>query len=131
MTIPLDQARIDAFGQKMVETLNHAGLALMISIGHRNGLFEVLSRLPAATSEQIAVEAGQNERYARVVGRYGDRGRRRISSRRSNLSPAGGTCLMADPCVEPEQRDGRCNGSPYSGMSKITYWMSAAVAAGQ
>jgi hypothetical protein len=31
MTIPLDQARIDAFGQKMVETLNHAGLALMIS----------------------------------------------------------------------------------------------------
>jgi 2-polyprenyl-3-methyl-5-hydroxy-6-metoxy-1,4-benzoquinol methylase len=65
MTIPLDQARIDAFGQKMVETLNHAGLALMISIGHRNGLFEVLSRLPAATSEQIAVEAGQNERYVR------------------------------------------------------------------
>jgi hypothetical protein len=46
MTIPLDQARIDAFGQKMVETLNHAGLALMISIGHRNGLFDVLSRLP-------------------------------------------------------------------------------------
>ncbi len=65
MTIPLDQARIDAFGQKMVETLNHAGLALMISIGHRNGLFDVLSRLPAATSERIAVEAGQNERYVR------------------------------------------------------------------
>lgn len=65
MTIPLDQARIDAFGQKTVETLNHAGLALMISIGHRNGLFEVLSRLPAATSEQIAVEAGQKERYVR------------------------------------------------------------------
>jgi Rv2258c-like winged HTH domain len=65
MTIPLDQARIDAFGQKMVETRNHAGLALMISIGHRNGLFEVLSRLPAATSERIAVEAGQNERYVR------------------------------------------------------------------
>jgi hypothetical protein len=65
MTIPLDQARIDAFGQKMVETLNHAGLALMISIGHRNGLFDVLSRLPAATSERIAVEADQNGRYVR------------------------------------------------------------------
>ena len=46
MTTPLDQARIDSFGQKMVETLNHAGLALMISIGHRNGLFDVLSRPP-------------------------------------------------------------------------------------
>ena len=52
MTIPLDQPRIDAFGQKMVETLNHAGLALMISIGHRNGLFDVF--VPPAGGHQRA-----------------------------------------------------------------------------
>jgi 2-polyprenyl-3-methyl-5-hydroxy-6-metoxy-1,4-benzoquinol methylase len=49
----------------MVETLNHAGLALMTSIGHRTGLFDSMSRLPSATSERIAAEAGLNERYVR------------------------------------------------------------------
>jgi hypothetical protein len=49
----------------MVEVLNHAGLGLMTSIGHRTGLFDVMSRTPAATSAGIAAEAGLNERYVR------------------------------------------------------------------
>ncbi len=55
----------EAFGQKMAEVLNHAGLALMISIGHRTGLFDVLAQLPAARSAEIAEAAKLNERYVR------------------------------------------------------------------
>ena len=65
MNTPLNQAIYDDFGKKMVETLNHAGLALMISVGHRCGLFDVMSRLPATTSRMIAAEANLNERYVR------------------------------------------------------------------
>src|SRR5262245_21045969 len=66
MTAPsLDQARVEAFGQKMLDTFNGAGLALMTSIGHRTGLFDVMARLPAAGSAAIAREAGLSERYVR------------------------------------------------------------------
>ncbi|APW61735.1 class I SAM-dependent methyltransferase [Paludisphaera borealis] len=65
MGVSLEQERVDAFGRKMVEALNHAGLALMASMGHRTGLFDVMSRLPAATSERIASEAVLSERYVR------------------------------------------------------------------
>jgi len=54
-----------AFGGTMVAMINHAGLALMTSIGHRTGLFDVMSRLPASTSKRIADEAGLSERYVR------------------------------------------------------------------
>jgi hypothetical protein len=61
----LDQARVEAFGRQMAAALNGAALALMVSVGHRTGLFEVLARLPAATSDRIAAEAGLSERYVR------------------------------------------------------------------
>ena len=60
-----DSTVTEAFGRKMAEMLNHAALALMTSIGHRTGLFDVMSRLPRSTSEQIAREAGLSERYVR------------------------------------------------------------------
>ena len=63
--VELDSTKTEAFGRKMVEMLNHAALALMTSIGHRTGLFDVMSRLPRSTSEQIAAEAGLSERYVR------------------------------------------------------------------
>ena len=40
-------------------------LALMISIGHRSGLFDAMAALPPATSERIAQVAGLDERYVR------------------------------------------------------------------
>src|SRR3954470_18034866 len=61
----IDQTRAEAFGRKMLDVLNHAGLALMTSVGHRTGLFDVMARMPAATSQQIADEAGLSERYVR------------------------------------------------------------------
>jgi 2-polyprenyl-3-methyl-5-hydroxy-6-metoxy-1,4-benzoquinol methylase len=62
---PLDKAKVEAFAQKMMGGLNNAALALMISIGHRTGLFDTMSEMSAAQSEQIARKAGLQERYVR------------------------------------------------------------------
>jgi 2-polyprenyl-3-methyl-5-hydroxy-6-metoxy-1,4-benzoquinol methylase len=63
--IDRDPSKAEAFGKKMADMLNHAALALMTSIGHRTGLYDVMSRMPRATSERIASEAGLSERYIR------------------------------------------------------------------
>jgi 2-polyprenyl-3-methyl-5-hydroxy-6-metoxy-1,4-benzoquinol methylase len=59
------QAKAEAFAGKLLTALNHGALSLMVSIGHRTGLFDVMSRLPPATSKEIAERAGLNERYVR------------------------------------------------------------------
>lgn len=56
----------EEFGEKLVSILNHGSLALMLSIGHRTGLLDAMSRLDApATSVGIAKAANLNERYVR------------------------------------------------------------------
>ena len=62
---PLDAAKAEAFGQKMVGVINGAALALMTSIGHRTGLFDVMAAMPPADAEKIASEAGLESRYVR------------------------------------------------------------------
>ncbi len=61
----IDQAKSEAFAGQMVSTLNHAAVALMTSVGHRVGLFDIMATLPPATSTQIAAAAGLNARYVR------------------------------------------------------------------
>jgi len=61
----VDTARMEAFGEKMLEHLNGAALTLMCSIGHRTGLFDTMSGMGPSTSGQIAERAGLNERYVR------------------------------------------------------------------
>jgi len=61
----LDSARAERFAGRMVEILNGGALALMTSIGHRAGLFDMMARLDFATSRAIADEAGLVERYVR------------------------------------------------------------------
>lgn len=61
----LDQAQVDQFMQRLIGTLTSAGTALMLSIGHRTGLFDALAGREPATSEQIAQWSGLNERYVR------------------------------------------------------------------
>ena len=65
LTPPLDQAKSEAFDQQMLGVLNSAALSLMLSIGHKTGLFDTLSHLTPSTSEQIAEAAGLQERYVR------------------------------------------------------------------
>jgi len=74
----LDQQKAEAFAGQMLRTLNDAFLTLLLSVGHRTGLFDAMAGLPASTSQQIADAAGLNERYVRewlggmVVGKIVD-----------------------------------------------------------
>jgi 2-polyprenyl-3-methyl-5-hydroxy-6-metoxy-1,4-benzoquinol methylase len=61
----MDQARAEAFAERMLGVINDGALALMVSIGHRTGLFDVMSGLPPSTSEGVAFAADLNERYVR------------------------------------------------------------------
>jgi SAM-dependent methyltransferase len=61
-----DQAGGSAeFAERMLHTMNEAALALMVSVGHRTGLFDVMAAMPAATSAEIASRASLDERYVR------------------------------------------------------------------
>lgn len=60
-----DPTKAEAFAERFLTALNHGALSLMISIGHRTGLFDAMSGMPPATSTQIAQAAGLNERYVR------------------------------------------------------------------
>ena len=61
----VDQAKAEAFAGKLMTALNHGALCLMISVGHRTGLFDTMSRTAPASSAEIASRAGLNERYVR------------------------------------------------------------------
>ena len=61
----IDATRVDEFGQRLLATLNQGATALMMSIGHRTGLFDTLATLPPSTSEDVAEHAMLNERYVR------------------------------------------------------------------
>ena len=55
----------DVFADQLLDMLNQGAMALMVSIGHRTGLFDALAELPPASSQQIASHAGLDERYVR------------------------------------------------------------------
>ena len=55
----------EEFAERMLRTMNEAALALMVSVGHRTGLFDAMAEMPAATSAEIASAAGLDERYVR------------------------------------------------------------------
>ncbi len=60
-----DPAKAEAFAGRFLTALNNGTLCLMVSVGHRTGLFDVMRPLPPAISEEIAARAGLNERYVR------------------------------------------------------------------
>jgi 2-polyprenyl-3-methyl-5-hydroxy-6-metoxy-1,4-benzoquinol methylase len=55
----------DVYAGRIARTLNSGFIALMISVGHRTGLFDVMAALPPSTSSEIAAAAGLTERYVR------------------------------------------------------------------
>ncbi len=60
-----EQAAVDSFTNRMANVMNDAAVALLVSIGHQTFLFDVLAKLPPASSAVIASAAGLNERYVR------------------------------------------------------------------
>jgi 2-polyprenyl-3-methyl-5-hydroxy-6-metoxy-1,4-benzoquinol methylase len=53
------------FAQRVVEIINDGALALLMSIGHRTGLFDVMAERAPSTVEQIAQAAGLSEPFLR------------------------------------------------------------------
>jgi SAM-dependent methyltransferase len=65
LTSEFDKAKAESFAGYTVGLLNSGFLTLMISIGHKTGLFDSMATLEPSTSEQIAQKAKLNERYVR------------------------------------------------------------------
>jgi SAM-dependent methyltransferase len=61
----LDAGRVEEFAGELLGTLNGGMLSLMISIGHRTGLFDTMAGLDPTDSKGIAEAAGLQERYVR------------------------------------------------------------------
>lgn len=59
------QISADVYANRIGRTLNSGFVSLMISIGHRTRLFDVMASLPPSTSNDIAAAAGLTERYVR------------------------------------------------------------------
>ena len=64
MTAELDMSRVEEFAERLFGFYIGAGLASMIDIGHRTGLFEAMVGAPG-TSDEIAARAGLSERHVR------------------------------------------------------------------
>ena len=60
-----DSTMAEAFAARLLSALNEGALCLMLSIGHRSGLFDALRDRPPGTSAEIAAGAGLHERYVR------------------------------------------------------------------
>ncbi len=64
-TEELETTQTLPFADRLLRALNDGALCLMVSIGHRTGLFDAMSRLAPATSDEIGAQAGLNARYVR------------------------------------------------------------------
>ena len=54
-----------SFEDEMLDVMNKAALALLLSVGHRTKLFDTMAKLAPSTSQEIATAANLNERYVR------------------------------------------------------------------
>jgi 2-polyprenyl-3-methyl-5-hydroxy-6-metoxy-1,4-benzoquinol methylase len=60
-----DRNAAEAFAARTADIVNSGALAVMLSIGHRTGLFDTMAKMPPSTSAQIAHAAELSERYVR------------------------------------------------------------------
>ncbi len=60
-----DPSAVEEFAGQLISVLNSGMLSLMISVGHRTGLFDAMSEMAPADSSTIATAAGLQERYVR------------------------------------------------------------------
>jgi 2-polyprenyl-3-methyl-5-hydroxy-6-metoxy-1,4-benzoquinol methylase len=60
-----NQQQAEAFAERLITALNEGALCNMLSIGHRTGLLDAMANMQPASSNDIAQQAGLNERYVR------------------------------------------------------------------
>jgi len=60
---PSQQQSIDQFADQLIGMLNQGAMSLMVSIGHRTGLFDTMAELPASTIDEITSHSGLHRRY--------------------------------------------------------------------
>lgn len=65
ITMPEETGNETGFDEWFVTAINSGALMLMISIGHRSKLFDVMSGMGWTDSKNLAEKAGLNERYVR------------------------------------------------------------------
>jgi SAM-dependent methyltransferase len=65
MTVETSSGATEEFSARLVSMFNGAMLTLMIGLGHRVRLFDVMASLPPSSSSEIAQAAGLDERYVR------------------------------------------------------------------
>lgn len=61
----LDLDKAKGFVGTLITHFNSAAITMMISVGHKTGLLDTMSKLDWATSQAIASTAGLDERYVR------------------------------------------------------------------
>ncbi len=61
----LDRERSDVFAERLVGSMNAAAVGMMLSVGHRTGLFDAMAGAGGLTSVELARRAGLQERYVR------------------------------------------------------------------
>ena len=60
-----DEKKAEVFADSFLAALNNGAMCLMTAVGHRTELFDTMRDLPPSTSQEIADNAGLNERYVR------------------------------------------------------------------
>jgi len=60
-----DGAKAEQFAGRVLTALNDGALCLMMSVGHRAGLYDTMGGLAPASAAEIAAQARLNERYVR------------------------------------------------------------------
>lgn len=64
-TLEFDQARAEAFGERIFGALMDACTIMLMSVGQQTALFDTMSNLYAVTSTELATASGLQERYVR------------------------------------------------------------------
>ena len=64
-TVIYDSEKANMFSGRMLTALNNGALCLMISIGHRTGLFDAMHGLPPSGITDIAKKSSLAERYVK------------------------------------------------------------------
>lgn len=55
----------NSFSDYLIDTINKGSLSLMLSIGHRTRLFDIMSKMPPSTIEKLSKKANLNPRYVK------------------------------------------------------------------